>query len=139
MVMGTQGARSGSGSRPRRMLTILSLEGLEALTAEGHRRLSRYRRKRPVCCGNARVAHWLQLSDRWAGSRAAVIDRYPRSRLTERDDLRGKLPVAAQLLMHADLTGMCTSVVMAAGHQSCLVFRLCSLVSSSLGRRVLRC
>jgi len=53
-------------------------------------------------------------------------------------DLRGKLPVAAQLLMHADLVDMCTSVVMAAGHQSCLVFRLCSLVSSSLGRSVLR-
>jgi len=47
-------------------------------------------------------------------------------------------PSAAQLLMHADLADMCASVVMAAGRQSCLVFRLCSLGSSSLGGRVLR-
>ena len=67
-----------------------------------------------------------------------MIDRHPRPRLTERDDLRGKLPVAAQLLVHADLAGMCLSVVMAAAPRSCLVFRLCSLVSGSLGRRVLR-
>src|SRR6266571_9285909 len=60
------------------------------------------------------------------------------SRSTGSADLRGKLRVAVQLLMHADLVDVCTSVVMAAGHQSCLVFRLCSLVSGSLGRRVLR-
>ncbi len=42
------------------------------------------------------------------------------------------------MLVHADLAGMCLSVVLAAGPQFCLVFRLCSLVSGSLGRRVLR-
>jgi len=53
-------------------------------------------------------------------------------------DPHGKLPLTAQLLMHADLADMCASVVMAAERQSCLLIRLCSLISSSPGRRVLR-
>src|SRR6266571_2751122 len=53
-------------------------------------------------------------------SRSVAEAQYPLARVAA--DLRGKLLLAGRSMVHADLAGMCTSVVLAAGRQSCLLF-----------------
>jgi len=64
------------------------------------------------------IALWLRLSDRSAGSRAAVIDRHPRPRLTERDSASGdRRPNRGSAARREDRPGRSKYPPLCAGHR----------------------